>query len=38
MQKKHLIKYSGYGAFIYNDADKFKVLAGVYSADKGQAV
>lgn len=29
---------SGYGAFIYNDADKFKVLAGVYSADKGQAV
>ena len=29
---------SGYGAFIYNDADKFKVLAGIYTADEGQAV
>ncbi|WP_133014037.1 SPOR domain-containing protein [Clostridium cuniculi] len=29
---------NGYGAFIYNDADKFKVLAGVYSEDEGQAV
>lgn len=28
----------GYGAFIYNEADKFKVLAGVYDADEGQAV
>lgn len=27
-----------YGAFIYNDADKFKVLAGVYESDEGQAV
>ena len=26
------------GAFIYNDADKFKVLAGVYAADEGQAI
>ena len=24
---------SGYGAFIYNDADKFKVLAGVYTTE-----
>lgn len=29
---------NGYGAFIYNDADKFKVLAGVYSSDEGQAI
>ena len=29
---------NGYGAFIYNDADKFKVLAGVYAADEGQAI
>ena len=29
---------NGYGAFIYNDADKFKVLAGVYAADQGQAI
>lgn len=29
---------SGYGAFIYNDADKFKVLAGVYTTEEGQAV
>lgn len=29
---------NGYGAFIYNDADKFKVLAGVYSEDEGQAI
>lgn len=28
----------GYGAFIYNDADKFKVLAGVYTAEEGQAI
>ena len=28
----------GYGAFIYNDSDKFKVLAGVYTAEGGQAV
>lgn len=27
-----------YGAFIYNDADKFKVLAGVYDSDEGQVV
>ena len=26
-----------YGAFIYNDADKFKVLAGIYKGDEGQA-
>lgn len=29
---------SGYGAFIYNDADKFKVLAGIYTVEEGQAV
>lgn len=28
----------GYGAFIYNDTDKFKVLAGVYEAAEGQEV
>ena len=27
-----------YGAFIYNDADKFKVLAGVYTSEEGQAI
>lgn len=27
-----------YGAFIYNDADKFKVLAGVYTADDGKKI
>ena len=27
-----------YGAFIYNDADKFKVLAGVYTTEEGQAI
>ncbi len=29
---------SGYGAFIYNDADKFKVLAGVYTTEEGQSI
>lgn len=28
----------GYGAFIYNDEDKFKVLAGVYETEEGQEV
>lgn len=27
-----------YGAFIYNDSDKFKVLAGVYTLEEGQAI
>lgn len=27
-----------YGAFIYNDADKFKVLAGVYTASEAESI
>lgn len=27
-----------YGAFIYNDSDKFKVLAGVYESAEGQSI
>lgn len=27
-----------YGAFIYNDSNKFKVLAGVYTLEEGQAI
>ena len=29
---------NGYGAFIYNESDKFKVLAGVYTTAEGQSI
>lgn len=36
--KEYFNKISNeYGAFIYNDADKFKVLAGIYKGNEGQA-
>lgn len=29
---------NGYGAFIYNESDKFKVIAGVYTSQEGQSI
>ena len=29
---------NGYGAFIYNESDKFKVIAGLYTSEEGQTI